>query len=113
MTYEEAKKMLDAMLSFGMDFSWQDDAVSVGLKVIEKQIKYRWHDLRKDPEDLPIQDGWYYVAVEYDTVETGYGYYENIKTVYGYTSEWNSVVPKVGNVIAWRYIEPFEEDLPK
>lgn len=29
------------------------DACAVGIKALEKSDKYRWHDLRKNPEDLP------------------------------------------------------------
>lgn len=77
-----------------------------------KKEKYRWHDLRKNPDDLP--------ETEYETVEVwlkgecvdiavyckAYGfrpwyaaYFEDC------TPEWETESP----VIAWRYIESFGE----
>lgn len=70
--------------------------------------KYAWHDLRKNPEDLPQKDGLYCVAVKYNAEiqEIGFGQWENM---YGYTSGWSALMPNYGEVIAWREIEPFEE----
>ena len=79
------------------------------LKKYEKSDKYRWHDLRKDPKDLPNKDGMYLVCITYPAEEkaVGVAFYG---IMYGYKSEWNTLMPNYGNVIAWKEIEPFEED---
>ena len=78
------------------------------LKKYEKSDKYRWHDLRKDSNDLPNKCEMYIVCIEHPIKEreVGVGYYKNM---YGY-SGWIALIPNDGNVIAWREIEPFEED---
>lgn len=69
--------------------------------------KYRWHDLRKNPDDLPCKDGLYAITTQYDEElsETGFGQYESM---YGYTSGWSATMPSYGKIIAWKEIEPFE-----
>lgn len=86
------------------------DAYRTFLKeMLEECEKYRWHDLRKDPKDLPNKCGLYIVCIEYPTEEkeVGMGYYENM---YWYRRGVRPRIPNYGNVIAWREIERFEED---
>ena len=87
-----------------------DDAIYVAIEALEKADKYRWHDLRKNPDDLPEADG---------NSESGY-----VLVMIG-TPEWNSWEQAYyhhgkrlwttyeQNVSAWRYIEPFEEEEEK
>ena len=79
-------------------------------KALKKADKYRWHDLRKNPDDLPeaIGDGYEsdYVLVMIGTPEwNGWeqAYYHHGKRL------WSTYER---DVFAWRYIEPFkgEED---
>ena len=77
-------------------------------KALEKADKYRWHDLRKNPDDLPEGfEGSYesdYVLVMIGTPEWndwGQAYYHHGKRL------WSTYEQ---NVFAWRYIEPFEEE---
>lgn len=70
-----------------------------------KYDKYRWHDLRKDPDDLPTHDGLYAIAIDYNGLEVGFGQWE---TVFGYGSGWTALMPQVQAVVAWKEIEPFE-----
>lgn len=74
----------------------------------EFKEKYRWHDLRKNPEDLPNKCEMYIVYIEHPTKEkeVGVGYYKNM---HGYGG-WIALIPNDGNVIAWKEIEPFEEN---
>ena len=77
-------------------------------KALEKADKYRWHDLRKNPDDLPEAIG-------------GGGESEYVLVMIG-TPEWNSWEQAYyhhgkrlwstyeQNVFAWRYIEPFGEN---
>lgn len=74
--------------------------------------KYRWHDLKEDPNDLPTaerlviilhKDG-YLVSMRCREFDTIYG---------GYTGPVKWDLPMYSNqadVRAWRYIEPFEEE---
>ena len=79
----------------------------VCLKALEKADKYRWHDLRKNPDDLPEADGnseSEYVLVMIGTPEWNsweQAYYHHGKRL------WSTYEQ---NVFAWRYIEPFEEN---
>lgn len=72
-------------------------------RILMEHEKYRWHDLRKNPEDLPEN----FMPVE--IIEKGMlferdfcywdekWYRQNYPTIYH------------PNVIKWRYIEPYEE----
>ena len=78
-------------------------------KALKKANKYRWHDLRKNPDDLPeaIGDGYEseYVLVAIGTPKWYYcewAYYHHGKKV------WSTHEQQDG--FAWRYIEPFEEN---
>ena len=76
-------------------------------KALKKADKYRWHDLRKNPDDLPEADGNSesdYVLVMIGTPEWNsweQAYYHHGKRL------WSTYEQ---NVFAWRYIEPFEEE---
>ena len=79
-------------------------------KALKKADKYRWHDLRKNPDDLPeaIGDGCEsdYVLVMIGTPEWNdweQAYYHHGKRLWS-TPSYEQ------NVFAWRYIEPFEEE---
>ena len=77
-------------------------------KALEKADKYRWHDLRKNPDDLPEAIGGgdesEYVLVMIGTPEWNsweQAYYSHGKRL------WSTYEQ---NVFAWRYIEPFKEE---
>ncbi len=76
-------------------------------KALKKADKYRWHDLRKNPDDLPEADGNSesdYVLVMIGTPEWNdweQAYYHHGKRL------WSTYEQ---NVFAWRYIEPFKEE---
>ena len=76
-------------------------------KALEKADKYRWHDLRKNPDDLPEADGNSesdYVLVMIGTPEWNsweQAYYHHDKKL------WTTYEQ---NVFAWRYVEPFKEE---
>lgn len=68
-----------------------------------QKYKYRWHDLRKNPDDLPQKDGLYWVHGVWESGKHQEGECE-YKTYDGYFSaSWNF------SVIAWKEEEPFEE----
>ena len=77
-------------------------------KALEKADKYRWHDLGKNPNDLPeaIGDGYEsgYVLVMIGTPEWNsweQAYYHHGKKM------WSTYEQ---DVFAWRYIETFKDE---
>ena len=83
------------------------EAIEMAVEALEKADKYRWHDLRKNPDDLPEADGNSesdYVLVMIGTPEWNsweQAYYHHGKRL------WSTYEQ---NVFAWRYIEPFKEE---
>ena len=109
--YEQAIKLLEMLSSdeFQQFTSSEfDDAIYMAIEALEKADKYRWHDLSKNPDDLPEAIGGGYES-DYVLVMIG-------------TPEWNSWEQAYykydkrlwstyeQNVFAWRYIEPFKEE---
>ena len=83
------------------------EAIEMAVDALEEADKYKWHDLRKNPDDLPKADE--YGKSEYVLVRLG--------TPEWYSCEWayynhNAKVWSLyeQNVFAWRYIEPFKEE---
>ena len=76
-------------------------------KALEKSDKYRWHDLRKNPDDLPEDNG--YGCSEYVLVMIGTPEWNSWEQAYYHHGKrlWSTYEQ---NVFAWRYIEPFEEN---
>ena len=83
------------------------EAIEMAVEALEKADKYRWHDLRKNPDDLPEADENSesdYVLVMIGTPEWNsweQAYYHHGKRL------WSTYEQ---NVFAWRYIEPFKEE---
>ena len=83
------------------------EAIEMAVEALEKADKYRWHDLRKNPDDFPEADGNSesdYVLVMIGTPEWNsweQAYYHHGKRL------WSTYEQ---NVFAWRYIEPFKEE---
>ena len=106
---EEAIKTIKIALAevewnYPMDYTV---AFEEAIEALVKTDKYRWHDLRKNPDDLPEADGnseSKYVLVIIGTPEWNsweQAYYKHDKRM------WSTYEQ---NVFAWRYIEPFEEE---
>ena len=76
-------------------------------KALEKADKYRWHDLRKNPDDLPEADE--YGCSEYVLVMIGTPEWNRWEQAYYHHGKrlWTTYEQ---NVFAWRYVEPFEEE---
>ena len=74
-------------------------------KALEKANKYRWHDLRKNPDDLPEDNG--YGCSEYVLVMIGTPEWNSWEQAYYHHGKrlWSTYEQ---DVFAWRYIEPFE-----
>ena len=80
----------------------------IAIEALEKADKYRWHDLRKTPDDLPEAIGGSYVS-EYVFVMIGTPGWNNCEWAYYKHNhkEWSTYEQ---NIYAWRYIELFEEE---
>ena len=87
----------------------KEDACILAVEALEKADKYRWHDLRKNPDDLPEDNG--YGCSEYVLVMIGTPEWDNHEWAYynHNTKMWSTPLCEQ-NVFAWRYIEPFEEE---
>lgn len=100
------------------------------LKELRKhKEKYRWHDLRKNPDDLPDanypSNTWFEVvqkdneeelpraAMQYDD-ELGFGFYHDIfdpvSSGYVDTEFTTAAEEGLAEVVAWREIEEFESE---
>ena len=107
MTNKEAKTIMEKLLLFYRPLGGSVEAWDMAIKALEKADKYRWHDLRKNPDDLPEADGnseSEYVLVmigtpEWNSWEQAYYKYDDMM--------WSTYDQ---NVFAWRYIEPFKEE---
>ena len=107
MTNEEAKTIMDNLIYLYRPLGNSLKAWHMAIKALEKTDKYRWHDLRKNPYDLPEADE--YGRSEFVFVMTGtpewycceWAYYHHDKKLWSIYEQ---------NVFAWRYIEPFKEE---
>ena len=108
MTNKEAKTIMEKLLFFYRPLGGSVAAWNMAIKALEKADKYRWHDLRKNPDDLPKAIGGSYVS-EYVFVMIGTPGWNNCEWAYYKHNhkEWSTYEQ---NIIAWRYIEPFEEE---
>ena len=105
MTNEEAKTIMDNLIYLYRPLGNSLKAWHMAIKALEKADKYRWHDLRKNPDDLPEADE--YGRSEFVFVMTGtpewysceWAYYHHDKKLWSIYEQ---------NVFAWRYIEPFK-----
>lgn len=101
----------------------------IAIDAIERSDKYRWHDLRKNPDDLPVGDdytkyyecvhekhprGGYYPPYQYSDACGEFGMWENVFydwSVGDMASEFRTITEMDrAKIIAWREIEPFEEE---
>ena len=131
MTNEEAIKMFKAIIiaeidrlpyhyDEEVDYYVYDDTSKVDellqlnkivSKALEKADKYRWHDLRKNPDDLPEAIGGGYES-DYVLVMIGTPEWNRWEQAYYHHGKrlWSTYDQ---NVFAWRYIQPFEEEEEK
>lgn len=131
MNNQEAIERLEHSKVF--NFNGRDsyiEAINIAIEALKHQEQYRWHDLRKNPEDLPgeddCQDTFYecvhegqedesypaYPVYQYAT-DLGFGSWENIfdPVTLGFVDSEFITIKEMGlePIIGWRYIDPFEE----
>ena len=109
MTNEDAIKTINIAAAevewdYSMDYTV---AFEMAIDALEKADKYRWHDLRKNPDDLPEADGnneSEYVLVAIGTPE--WNHYE--WAYYNHNTRMWSTSLYEQNVCAWRDVELFK-----
>ena len=111
MTNEEAKTIMDNLIYLYRPLGNSLKAWHMAIKALEKADKYRWHDLRKNPDDLPEAIGGGYES-EYVLVMIGTPEWNSWEQAY-YKHDKKLWSTYEQNVFAWRYIEPFEEEEEK
>lgn len=90
--------------TFGVNLT-VDEGFAIA-KALSHEDTYRWHDLRKNPNDLPIYEKPYWCVIE----TMGKTLYDSkIKREYTVLKRYQILNLKEF-VIAWREIEPFEVD---
>ena len=111
MTNKEAIEQLKERLAI-TDYRQQIpeyyEAIEMAVEALEKADKYRWHDLRKNPDDLPEAIGGGYES-DYVLVLIGTPEWNSWEQAYYHHGKrlWSTYEQ---NVFAWRYIEPFKEE---
>ena len=108
MTNEEAKTIMDNLIYLYRPLGNSLKAWHMAIKALEKANKYRWHDLRMNPDDLPEAIGGGYES-EYVLVMIGTPEWNSWEQAYYHHGKrlWSTYEQ---NVFAWRYIEPFKEE---
>ena len=104
---EQFKKRL-AITDYRKQIPEYYEAIEMAVDALEKADKYRWHDLRKNPDDLPEAIGGGYES-EYVLVMIGTPEWNSWEQAYYHHDKkmWSTYDQ---NVFAWRYVEPFEEE---
>ena len=80
------------------------------IEALEKADKYKWHDLKENPDDLPEANRWgesNYVLVKALIKVECFACNDMRKAYYSHTQKKWSID---GHVFAWRYIEPFKDE---
>lgn len=96
----------------GNPYEWQNPCPCRDYE--QEMDKYKWRDLRKDPENLPEEWKNVYVYFEYfrygdhNCMCKDYGISYQVDGIFHFvngSSGWRKL-----KIIAWREIEPFEEE---
>lgn len=103
MTIEEAINELKHAYAFCKTEPSFQEAINT---VIHNHVEYAWHDLRKNPRDLPRQYVW--VEVKFETGNYNHGIYDYYDECFAYKNV--SKKDLRSKVILWRYIEQSEEE---
>ena len=102
MTYGEAIEELKVIYAFCNTEPKMQDAINT---VIKHSVKYGWHDLRKDPFDLPSKTDLYLIS--YKAPYNG-KIYTTLEVYHEQEKEWGT--PMGYEVVAWKELEILEEE---
>lgn len=96
----------------------EDYAIEEAIEALEKMDKYRWHDLRENPDDLPKIDYAYGHTFSDDVLVITEKYGNPVAAYINLTLKvWFNPIDEecleqdFGKPIAWKYIEPFEKSV--
>lgn len=93
----------------GYDAGYNQCELDWQKKLNEKEDKYHWHDLRKNPEDLPKEYHDVYVCVSNRSNKTyNRTWFEG--RGWRHATSKKSMYYKKESIVAWREIEPFKEE---
>lgn len=123
MTNEEMIKGLKNIFSYyELDLPHTDslEIMLTAIEALDKVEKYKWHDLRKNPDDFPTSENWVEVKAKMKCKwDNNYRLFNlqmtyKSKIMYGKPIGWGAGYPydfnfETDEVVAWREIEPFEE----
>lgn len=98
--YADMDEILDKASS---EVGWMTKAIDMAIKALERRDKYRWHDLRKNPDDLPEDDGGDVIVCVESLNSSGKRYCMHSKRFVNAMKD--SYHP---TIVAWKEIEPFE-----
>lgn len=107
MTKEEARYDIQRYIDNGCyneDYSLDLETLLEATKALEKADKYKWHDLRENPDDLPEVGKRILYCFEYTN---GMTYHED-KYRDRYLEDYKDI-----KHLAWKYYEPFEKEATK
>lgn len=107
--------------AYGMRYVFpepEDYVIEEAIEVLEKADKYRWHDLRENPDDLPEEHHNYGHSFSDEVLVITEEYENTIVAYINLTLNiWFNPIheeylePDFGKVIAWKYIESFEKSV--
>lgn len=84
------------------EFLFYKDQINVLIEALDEYGRYKWHDLEKDPSDLPGHEDEYLCRLQHSDGEI---YYE-VCHFYQAKEVWEqSCGPMYGMVIAWKHID--------
>lgn len=126
MTYREAIEAIKCNYP-DAHYSILREALDMSMELLEKADKHRWHDLRKDPKDLPEERDSIF-AKFYGTEKWKSSFFRKVsdevivcfeaptgerieKQVQSHDGQFNFPYHILHDMraIAWHYTEPFEE----
>ena len=101
------KEAFLAGLRAGKDMVETDIATIAYMQGAER-YKMKWHDLRKNPDDLPKESG-YYIVSRYSNYLRIKRHSQTLYFIKGKRNGWNTKMDKT-QIIAWCEIPKFEEN---
>lgn len=119
MTYEETINVINTwkrLMRKTSSETYAHEFIDAVEELEKRSIKYRWHDLRKCPNDLP-SDSFRYVLVKvvhrysesdgYYDYDMGFIHSDGVEKKWGFKSSKNTEIYKV---VAWQEIKLFEDE---
>ncbi len=102
-----AEEAIKKIKEFGLHHAIEDlphsaltvEAFKMAIEALENREEYRWHDIQKNPEDLPEGNDHRLVLVAYKFLKDDGYYYDLVKA---------GLVKPSKYIAAWTYIQKYE-----